>query len=217
MTKSKRRGPRCWAGALAVLAVTLGGCASLLPEPPPEPYLHVLAAAPGVEATGVTRDVVLEVGTPRAAPGFDTPRIAYVRKPFEVDYFALHRWADAPARMIAPLLARALERSGAFRAVVEAPSSVAADLRVDVALDLLQQDFSVQPSRVELALRVQLVDLRARTVLATRTFRADEPAGSEDADGGVAAANAALARVLAQVVAFCVAESGGPRPSAGRP
>jgi cholesterol transport system auxiliary component len=187
--------------------VGLGGCASLLPAREPEPTLHVLAPSPPAIADAGKRDVVLEIALPRAAPGFDTSRIVYVQKPYELDYFARHRWAEAPARMLAPLLTQALERSGTFRAVVQAPTAVPADIRLATELLHLQQNFALRPSQAEVVLRVQLVDVRARRVLATRTFEDAEPAPTDDAYGGVTAANAALARVLAQVVEFCVAES----------
>jgi cholesterol transport system auxiliary component len=198
------------------LLVLLGGCATLLPAPPPEPSLHLLAAtapvAPYAPETA-RRDVVLEVAVPRAAPGFDTPRMAYVQKPYELDYFVAHRWAEAPARMLAPLLTQALERSGGFRAVVQAPTAVPADVRLSTEIVRLQQDFSVRPSRVEFVLRVQLVDVRARRVMATRSFDETAEAPSEDAAGGVTAANAALSRVLAQLVDFCAAETAQGAPS----
>ena len=84
-----------------------------------------------------------------------------------------------------------------------------ADLRLDTELISLQHDFTTQPSRVELALRAQLYDVKAKRVLAVREFDAAESASGENAYGGVIAANRALARVLAQVTEFCADESGG--------
>ena len=132
---------------------------------------------------------MLEVSAPRAWPGFDTAQMAYVRKPHELDYFATNRWADTPSRMLGPLLARALEQTGGFRAVVQAPSIVAADLRLVTELVRLQQNFATQPSRVEITLRVQLIDVRGRRVLATRDVRGDRKRAERDAYGGVIAAN----------------------------
>ena len=196
----------CGWGAFALL-ILVGGCTTLLPAPLADPALHVLTAAPAARATAGNRELVIEVGPPRASPGFDTPRMAYVRKPYALEYFADNRWAEAPARMLGPLLTQALERSEGFRAVVQAPTVVPADVRVNTELIRLQQNFASRPSRVELGLRVQLVDVRARRVLATRSFEEIEAAPTEDAYGGVTAANAALARLLPQVVDFCVVEA----------
>lgn len=191
------------------LAALVAGCAGLQPAPVPSPDLLVLQATPVVTAAPVKRDLVLEVSVPRAWPGFDTPQMAYVQKPYALDYFANSRWADAPAHMVGPLIARALEQTGSFRAVVQTPSGVPADLRLTGELIRLQQNFTTRPSKVELTLRVELIDVRARRVLAARVFAETETAPSDDAYGGVTAANAALQRVLAQVAEFCVAEAGG--------
>ena len=90
----------------------------------------------------------------------------------------------------------------------------AADLRLATEIVRLQQEFATRPSRVELVLRVQLVDVRSRHVVATRVIAETEIAPSDDPGGGVIAANAALRRALAQVVEFCEVESGRPRPPA---
>ncbi|MCU0973874.1 MAG: ABC-type transport auxiliary lipoprotein family protein [Burkholderiales bacterium] len=196
---------RTW--RLVMMAILLGGCAGLSPKPVPDPNLHVLAAGQAATPAPAMRTLVLEVSAPRASPGFDTPRMVYVQRPYELDHFANNRWADAPARMLGPLLTQALEQSGGFRTVVQAPTAVPADVRVNTELIRLQQNFSMRPSRAEVELRVQLVDARARRVLATRVFEETETAPSDDAYGGVAGANAALARVLVQVVDFCFAET----------
>ena len=79
-----------------------------------------------------------------------------------------------------------------------------AELRLDTEIVLLRQTFLTRPSRVEFTLRAQLVDVPGRRVLATRYVEAVQEAPSDDAPGGVAAANVAVSRALAQVAAFCV-------------
>ena len=199
-------------GALA-LPWLVAGCAPFQQPPQESPSLHVLQ--PGALSTPALRRsaAVVEVSVPRATPGFDTPRIAYVERPYAIDYFSRSAWADTPARMLGPLLARTLEESGAFRAVVLAPTSVRADLRLDVEVVRLQQDFTVKPSRADLALRVQVVDVTAQRVLATRVIEETEPAATQDAYGGVAAANVALRRALERTVAFAAGEAAAIRPA----
>lgn len=200
--------PLIRAVAALALAALATACSSLLPPPAPAPSLHLLDATPAAAAQAPQRrDLVLEVSAPKAWPGFDTAQMAYTRKPHALDYFANHRWADAPARMIGPLIARAVEQTGGFRAVVQPPTTVGADLRLSTDLVRLQQNFASKPSESELVLHVQLVDVRTRVVVATRTFEATEAAPSEDPYGGVIAANRAIERLLAQLAAFCVTES----------
>ena len=195
--------------AALVLAALCCGCTALQPPRVEAPNLHVLGVAPAAKVARAKRDLVLEVAAPRAWPGFDTPQMAYVRQPWEIDYFAASRWADTPARMLGPLLASALEQAGSFRAVVQMPTTVAADVRIETELIRLQQNFAMQPSRVEIALRVQLIELRSRRVLGSQLFEESEPARSDDAAGGVTAANLALARLLDRVVDYSIAQAGG--------
>ncbi|MGC2520270.1 MAG: ABC-type transport auxiliary lipoprotein family protein, partial [Burkholderiales bacterium] len=173
-----------------------------------DPSIYVLEGRPAASAAGAPkRDLVLLVSTPQARPGFDTAQIAYVRQAHELDYFAKSRWADTPSRMLAPLLAQALEQTRGFQSVVESASAVASDLRLDTELIRLQQDFATTPSQVRLTLRAQLVDVRGRRVIAAREFDEVESAPNENAYGGVIAANRALQRVLKQLADFCVAGS----------
>lgn len=194
-----------FAAALAI--VLLGGCSTLLPPAPPPDNLYLLEAklAPNdVRTAPPKRDLVLAVSTPRARAGFDTVQMVWVRQMHELHVYSRNRWADTPARMLAPLLVRALERSGVFHAVVPTPSAVSATLRLDTELVRLQQDFSVQPSRVQLMLNAQLIDLRTQQVIASTELDETEDAATDDAYGGVRAANRALERLLTRLSAFCV-------------
>ncbi len=195
---------------LSWLVQAAAGCTLLAPSRAELPRLHALEWSGAAPAAEVSADApTLLVGIPRAGPGFDSPRMAYVSEPHALAYFARHQWVDTPERMLQPLLARAAEGTGRFEAVVQAPTSVAASLRLDTEIVQLVQDFSVRPSVVRLVLRIQLVDLDARRVLATREVRASAPAVSDDPLGGVDAANRALAEVLDGVARVCASGVGG--------
>lgn len=76
------------------------------------------------------------------------------------------------------------------------------DLRLDINLIRLQQEFFQQPSQVRVTLRAKLIDVASSHILSTQLFEAVEPAPSEDAAGGVQAANLAVARLLREVTEF---------------
>ncbi|MDP1709007.1 MAG: ABC-type transport auxiliary lipoprotein family protein [Gammaproteobacteria bacterium] len=204
MNINRRKRILCRTLQALVSVMLLAGCAGL-PAPQVEsPSIYVLDAQPAIKAAQAKRDLVLAVSLPRARPGFDTHQMAYVRQPHALDYFAANRWADTPERMLGPLLAQALEQTGSFRAVVQTPGVVPADVRLDTELIRLQHDFGTRPSRIQLTLRAQLIDVRSKRVLAVKLFDETENAASEDAYGGVTAANRALQRVLEQVADFCI-------------
>jgi cholesterol transport system auxiliary component len=190
-----------------VYAILLTGCTGLQAPKVDTPHIYMLDARASVDKQQTKRDLVLAVSMPRARPGFDTPQMAYLRKPHELNYFVVNQWADTPARMLDSLLVQTLEQSMSFRAVVHAASVVPANVRLDTELIRLQQDFSTQPSKVQLTLRAQLIDVTGKRVLAVKVFDDSENAASDDAYGGVVAANLMLQRVLSQLADFCVNES----------
>lgn len=142
---------------------------------------------------------VLLVSQPQAEPGFETQRMVYVKRPYELEYYAVNQWADTPVRMFAPLMVQALNQNDVWRAVIPLPSSIRGDYRLDTHGFLLQQEFLQQPSRVRMMIRAQLVDLKGSTILSTRVFEVVENATSENPYGGVQAANRAVAGLLDQI------------------
>jgi cholesterol transport system auxiliary component len=125
--------------------------------------------------------------------------MAYLLRKHELSYYAFNQWADAPGRMMLGLLAQAMEATGLWHAVVQAPTPMRADYRLDCDNLAVEQQFFSQPSRVRLALRAQLIELNKRKILATREFELFEAAPTEDAYGGVVAANRAAARLLEEL------------------
>ena len=203
---------RGFALALAAAALTLlAACSALRPAPVAPPAFFALDGGPGGAApaprvvsigAGVVAPTLL-ISAPQAGAGFDSQRIIYVRQAHQLEYFAHSEWVDTPARMLAPLIVAALDRSGRFRAVIATPTAASADLRLDTEIVRLQHQFGATPSQVRLTLRATLSDNATRQVLAQADLdqRADAP--SEDAYGGVIAANRATQAMLQALAAFC--------------
>jgi len=195
----------------AVLVVTGSGCLSLRTDSPEIRTYHL--SLDGSSHNIIPKQIdgpVLLVSPPQAEPGFETPRMVYVKRPYELEYFSVNQWADSPVRMLTPLMVQVLNQSGAWRTVIPLPSSVSGDYRLDTYGVLLQHEFLQQPSRVRVTVRLQLVDLKESTILGTRAFEAVENAQSENAYGGVLAANRAVAGLLDQIVSWlqqCVQQS----------
>lgn len=183
-----------------LLALTAAGCLSPRTDSSGiHTYQLSLDEWPG-EARSVKLDgPVLLVSQPQAEPGFETPRMVYVKRPYELEYYAVNQWSDTPVRMFGPLMVQALSQNDTWRAVIPLPSSVRGDYRLDTHGFLLQQEFLQQPSRVRVMVRTQLVDLKESTILSTKAFEVVENATSENPYGGVQAANRAVAGLLAQI------------------
>lgn len=191
---------------LAIMLLLASGC-SLLPQPVPVIQdQFVLEYTPdGQMDTKPGRDAaVLIISRPRAHGGYNTARIAYMEKRYGLRYFTRSHWADVPAVMLAPLIADAMQKTGEFHAFHKPPGSLSAALRLDTELVRFHQDFTQQPSVMRLTLRAELIDAQRNTVMAIREFDITEPADTEDAYGGVVAANRAVSRLLDELAQFCL-------------
>lgn len=199
-------------GILAVGLMFMAGCNTLQPVKNGELSTYTLQAqfqsGPAV-ASGAP---VLLVTRPRAHPGFESSRMAYVRKSHELEYFSRNQWVDTPAKMLAPILVQALEASGAFASVSQASGGITAQLRLDSEIVRLQQEFTSVPSKVRFTLRAQLIDVAGRRILATREYDISENAASDDPYGGVVAANRAVHRALSEAAGFFAAEARALKP-----
>jgi cholesterol transport system auxiliary component len=197
--------------AVALLVITAAGCLSPRAESPPtHTYQLSLVAEHADPRPADLNGPVLLVSPLQAEPGFETPWMVYVRRPYELEHYAVNQWADTPARMITTLMVQKLDRTGIWRAVVPLPSSVRGDYRLDAHGFALRQEFLQQPSRVRVTVHAQLVDVKESRVVGARTFEAMENAPSEDAYGGVVAANRAVAGLLDRIAAWlqdCVRRS----------
>ena len=189
--------------ALAVFLMPLGGCLSPRGEALSlHTYQLSLDASAGEARPPDVNGPVLLVSPPQAQPGFETTRMVYLKRPYELEFYAENQWADAPARLVAPLLVQALGQAGPWRAVVLLPNSVRGDYRLESSGFALQQEFFQRPSRVRVMVRTQLVDIKESRIVSTRAFDVTEDASSEDAYGGVLAANRATAKLLDHIASW---------------
>ena len=190
---------------LVATVVLLSAC-SILPKPAPvgiNQYLFEYASASRAERQILADAPVIVIAVPRANAGYDNTRIAYKREDYGLRYYTRSRWADTPARMLAPLLANAVQATGQFHALYATPGSVAADMRLDTELVRFYQDFRRQPSEVRITLRAQLIDLDKGRVIASWLVDRSAPADTDDTYGGVVAANRLLGQVLDELAGFC--------------
>jgi len=187
--------------ASCLMVLALNGCSMGPAETTP---VRTYLLDPDIAVKNISADsargnhATLLISIPKAQPGFDTPRMAYLRRQHELSYYALNQWADTPARMLLRPLAQAMEGSGLWRAVVQAPSPVRADYRLDCDNLVLEQQFFSR-SQVRLALRALLIDVKRQSVIGAHSFEIFEASSSEDAYGGVVAANRASTKLLDQM------------------
>lgn len=211
--------------AAVLCTVLAGGCGSLLPKQAAPALTYSLDGEPRSRAGGprlARPDApgalpTLIVSAPRAAPGYDGPQMVYVRVAHQLEHFARSEWADTPARMLAPLVVTVLENTAGLRAIGPASGGAVADLRLDTEVLQLQQTFGGGPSRARFVLRASLFDNVTRQLISSQVFDETVDSASEDAYGGVVAANRAVQLVMDQLSRFCALAAASWPESHGRP
>ena len=188
--------------------VLVSGCNGLLPKAAAPSVVYSLDDA---QSSRPATLLVAEEGAPtlivnptRAAPGYDSQHMIYVRVAHQLEHFARSDWIDTPARMLGPIIVLAVERTGSFRAVLPSTSGIAGHLRLDTEVIRLQQEFGGgQPSRVRFTLRATLSNNSTRQVISWREFDEITVSTSEDPYGGVVAANRVVQVVMEQLARHC--------------
>jgi len=133
--------------------------------------------------------------------------MAYREKPGRIDYFVYHRWADTPASMLRAMMESRLDEAGMFAGVVSGSPDVRTRLRLDSELQRLIQDFTGNTARLDLSIKVSLVDVASHALLGSKTFSYGEAAGA-DPEAGVLAANRAAQRFLTDLETFLTNAAG---------
>lgn len=184
------------ATALALLA----GC-SVLPPASIQAKKAMLSKLPGDVPQGQARAATLMVFAPETRPIYDTTQMAYMAKPYQIDFFSQHEWGETPSQMLHPLLVKMLESTHAFAAVL-IPSSQGRyryALRTEIAE--LVQDFNAEPAELKLTLRLQLSDASGAP-MASKEIALREPMRQTTPEAGVDAANDAVSKALREIAAF---------------
>ena len=187
--------------ACALIACLLASGCALLSPPQPEPVRAVLSKVPDDLPQQTPRNATLLIEPPDASPAYDTTRMAYTIRPYEIGYFRDHEWAETPAQMFGELLLRTMRALGTFKAVSTSLPADGASFRLQTTIVELLQDHTVKPPVLHFALRVQLSGA-AGQLIAAREIRRDQPLAEATPYDGVVAANEATAQALRDTAQF---------------
>jgi cholesterol transport system auxiliary component len=203
---SKARSPFLSRRVLApALALAAAGCARLLSGPPP--HLYRLTAATRFPPDLPHLPGQLLVETPQAAGGLDTRRIALSRSPVSLDYYADAEWTDRAPLLIQAALVDSFENSRAITVLGRDSAGLRADFMLRSELRRFEADYRTAdgPPTVRVAIGVALVRMPAGKIVSGTLVAAREPARANTVPDIVAAFDAALGRVMKEIVLWTLA------------
>ncbi|MCA1978814.1 MAG: ABC-type transport auxiliary lipoprotein family protein [Thiobacillus sp.] len=190
--------------ALAALALSLAGCVNFGDQPDsPAPTYYVLDdATPAAAAAARKADAPVLLVLDTTAGGFyDADQLVFSREAGTRGQYQFARWTERPGKRFADLLRARLDRQGHWR-VANAGGYVRGDFMLDTELVEFYHDATSVPGTLRLELRVELVDLKQRSLVGRHVFEQRVALTSYDAAGAAAAANQAVARVLDDLSAW---------------
>jgi cholesterol transport system auxiliary component len=195
---------------LVTACLTATGCALLSTPPKVIVEKSVLTEVPHDLPQRTNRGDTVLVFPPKTTALYDTTQMAYSTQPHEVAYFSEREWGETPSQMLYPLVVRTLENTHAFRAVLTEPFAARYTYALRTEILELIQDFGSDSASLVLALRIQLTDYGAKTVIATKEILVREPMRESNSYAGVLAANEATAKALRQMAEFVLQSTDAP-------
>jgi cholesterol transport system auxiliary component len=191
-------------GQSLAMALGMAICSSctLLAPANVETRTEILAKIPPDLPEGKTHLGTLLILAPETSAVYDTTRMAYQMRPYEIAYFSRTEWGERPSQMIQPLLVQTLQKTHCFTAVVTPPFTGHFTHTLRTEILALLQDFTAEPAALQLTLRVQLIAEAGNEVLGTKEISVREPMREKTPRAGAVAANDAMANALKELAEF---------------
>ena len=178
-----------------LLSVLLCGCMGAARPPEPIYYYTLDYTAPG-PSFSVPTPCVLRLERFVASPPYDTQRIIYSDGNALRNNYAYHQWIAAPGELVPYLLARDLQYTGGFAAVVPPDSAVRATHSVYGWIEYFLEEDSAQAWTASAAVHITLISNSASDptsrILLQQRYAAQAPSSAKTP--------AALAGAMAEVV-----------------
>lgn len=193
--------------ALSIAAAAcLAGCVSVnfgAADAPALTYFVLADARPARIAAPPAKPLAaLAIQAVAGDPMADSIALVFSRRDGERAVYQFASWSERPSRRLAQLAQQRLQAGGRFASVTLLGQPVAADWLLSLTLETLVHDVSISPGRAQLGLRAELIDRRARSLVASRTFTAAPPVAEPSAPSAVAAFGTAVADVLDPLTAW---------------
>jgi ABC-type uncharacterized transport system auxiliary subunit len=147
---------------------------------------------------------VLKVNRFRAAPVYNTTQMIYRDRPFKREAYTYHKWRTNPGDLVSSLLARDIQRSGLFKAVVSHESRLSVSYVLEGSVDEFLESNREGVLQAVLTVSTTLMAAGERdlnkSVLFQETFHAAEPCKEKGPQALAEAMSEAMAQVSQEII-----------------
>lgn len=192
-------------GALMFAAGLASGCVSVLPDAPP-PAARYLIEPVEYDAEGAERvEWTLGVDDPLSTRVYDSTKIAVVRAPGRVEFFAAGEWADRAPRLFQAALIRSFENTGRILGVGDRTSLPVSTFVLQTDIRSMQADYTGGAPTAKFTVFARLTNGRGK-VYAARLFSREVEADKDDVSALASAFNGAVTAAMTDIVDWSIAE-----------
>ena len=187
---------------MIALSCCLSACINLGSSHGVNTKLYTLSVDSPVVAHVAPTGKTVRISVGQTAPSIHGNAMLYQQNDYQLKEYALHQWSTPPVAMITEAFENQLSATDAFAAVVRAPMYAGlVDYQIGIELQKLQQNFIVNSSQEEIALKLIIIDMKKNKVIAAQLF-SQSVVAEPNAPGGVVAANQALTKLMPQMIQF---------------
>lgn len=187
-----------------LLLMILSGCNFLKPVKTPVISVYELSSIPRPAQKRNSNDITILVSRPTSKSVYNTTKMIYSTRPHQLEYYAVTQWAKMPSKMLEPLVARTLQRTHYFHAVVTPPFVGGYQYVLNTKIVNFQQDFTRKRGVFLLCVQAEIIDALKNKVIASKVISKREPIYKNTPYSGVLAANRATRKMLASLAYFTV-------------
>ncbi len=193
-----------------LVAGLTGGCAALGSINEASVELDAYTLSPLGLADSTPRNLHLVVQLPTSAGALATDRILIKPSALQAQYLANGRWTDPAPVLVQTLLLASLQNQGGFSLVDRDGSGLMPDFTLTTEL----QEFQAEPATgaavtVRVSAAMTLIREDDLSIVATRRFSASAMAQTDGTADLVVAFDVALREVMADIVSWTRAQTGG--------
>ena len=164
----------------ATMALT-SACSSMVGGPKSSPTIYAPVLAPHLDAAWPSVRFSLALTRQSETSLLTGRRIVVSPTPGELQVYRDALWARSPADMVEDSLLRTFEESGKIAAVARHGSGISADYRLLIDVRDFKADYAGQSTPHSVVeVNVKLLHLRDQAIVASRTFRQEQPANGTD-------------------------------------
>ena len=145
----------------------------------------------------------LAIREPFASIDLDSQRIVVRTGPQSLAYLSGAQWSDRLPTLVQSRLVQTFQDAHLLEAV-GAAGTLSADYSLDLDIRTFELDVKALQANVEISAKI--LESRGGRVVATRVFKSQTPAVGTSGPKATAALDTALAKVMAEIVAFTAAK-----------